>query len=550
MKFKILAALFVPIFLFSCKSALEKMLANGTPEEKEAAAKEFYENKKYFKASPLYKSLLSDYAGSVKVEEMFYYYAMCDYHLKDYYTAAYELKRLVQRFPRSQYAEEASYFAAMSYYHASPIYQLDQEATYRAIEEFQLFLDRYPSSIYQDKVNERVDELNEKLEKKAFEQAFLYFKTEDYNSAIVDLQTVLDEFPDTERRYKIKLLQIESTYKYALQSVENKKIERLEECIERADKFIQQYTGVEAAKTYVKRAEQWSLKSEEAIKSLRYSIPEYYLRKKKFDDAIEQWRNLRKIVPNEEKEAVNLKIVDALFKKAVEAKGGEKIEYFQNYLRTYERLKTVAMIEQEKRQLAFAKKEIKTLPAEIPSDLFAQADYKSARKFAKLYNDTATEPNKDIWNIWYKASYEYAKQLDVSEAKLIYDTLRINAVNNKDSKWIQKADEKLELYPVLLVKKPYRDKEYKKAIFRGKEIIKDKNIVGKEKEEIVYLLIASAYKHAKKGKKFERPARYENVIKLVAQYRNQISDKKLLMEIDKMEEKAKEKLEAFKEKLD
>ena len=550
MKLKILAALFVPLFLFSCKSALEKMLANGTPDEKEEAAKEYYEEKKYFKASPLFKSLLADYAGSVKVEEMFYYYAMCDYHLKDYYTSAYELKRLVQRFPRSQYAEDASYYAAMSYYHASPIYQLDQEATYRAIEEFQLFLDRYPNSSYQAKVNERVDELNEKLETKAFEQAKLYYKTEYYNSAVTDLQTVLDEFPDTDRRFEIKLLQIESTYEYALQSVENKKIERLEECIERADKFIQQYKGNEKAKPYIQEAEEWTLKSESAIKRLRYSIPEYYLRKKKFDDAIDQWKKLKKIVSNEEKEAINLKIVDALYRKAVEAKGGEKITFFKNYLQTYERLKTEEMEKQEKRKLEFAQKEVRTLPAEIPGDLFAQANYKSARAFASMYNDTAAKPNKDIWNIWYKASYEYAKQLDVVDAKEIYDTLRIFAVENGDKRWIQKAEEKIERYPIVLVKKPYRDKEYKKAIFRAKELAKDKNIVGAEKEEIVYLLIASAYKHAKKGKKFERPARYENVLKLIARYRNLVSDEKTLSEIDKMKEKSEKRLEAFKEKLD
>lgn len=551
MKLKHLVLVLSLFSMVACKTAVEKMLATGSPEEKEKAAKEYFEDKKYFKASPLYKSLLSDYSGTAKVEEAFYYYAMCDYHLKAYYTAAYELKRLVQRFPRSQYAEKASYYAAMSYYEASPIYQLDQEPTYKAIEEFQLFLDRYPSSEFKDKVNQKVEELTEKLEKKAFEQANLYFKTEYYKSAIVDFQSVLDEFPDTDRKYEIKLLQIESAYNYALQSVEKKQIKRLEECIDFADKFVAQYKRYDDAKKYLEQAEGWSVKATDMIQKLQYSIPEFYLRKKKYDDAITEWEKLKNGLKSEEKQAINEKIISTKFRRASDANESEQIALFQDYLKTFQKFKTDDLAKKESRNVEYAKRKIIELPAEIPQKLFAQANFEEARAFAKLYIDTAgASTPKDIWKIWYKATYEHGRQLEVAEAKPVFDTLLEVASVQKSEKWIDKAKDKIKPYPILLVKKPYQDKEYKTAIYRAKELVKDPTITSKQKEEIVYLLIASSYKHARKGKKFERPARYESLIKLVDKFKVHVTDTKMLEEINEMKIKAEEKLKAFKEKLD
>ena len=63
----------------SCKSNYDKALKSGTAEVREELAWKYFENKKYFKASPLFKSLLNDYANSPKLEKIFFHYVECIY---------------------------------------------------------------------------------------------------------------------------------------------------------------------------------------------------------------------------------------------------------------------------------------------------------------------------------------------------------------------------------------------------------------------------------------------------------------------------------------
>ena len=74
-------------------------------------------------------------------------------------------------------------------------------------------------------------------------------------------------------------------------------------------------------------------------------------------------------------------------------------------------------------------------------------------------------------------------------------------------------------FPIALVKEPYDKGRYKVAINRAQQELR-KKITKKDKEEIVYLLIASSYKYAKKGKRFERYERYSNALKLLKQNTN------------------------------
>ena len=123
-----------------------------------------YEKQDYYKASDLFKSLIQDKKTGSGIEKMFFYYAMCDYKIGDYGLAAYEFERLVQKFPRGTYTEESQFYIGMSNFKKSPPSYLDQDYTYRAIESFQLFLDKYPQSKRKSEVNQKVDELTRKLE--------------------------------------------------------------------------------------------------------------------------------------------------------------------------------------------------------------------------------------------------------------------------------------------------------------------------------------------------------------------------------------------------
>jgi outer membrane protein assembly factor BamD len=69
---KILSILIV-ITLASC-SKYQKLMKDGTPQEKLDAAKKYYGDKDYLRAQPLLEELLGLYNGRKEREEIYYLY--------------------------------------------------------------------------------------------------------------------------------------------------------------------------------------------------------------------------------------------------------------------------------------------------------------------------------------------------------------------------------------------------------------------------------------------------------------------------------------------
>jgi outer membrane protein assembly factor BamD len=72
-----------------------------------------------------------------------------------------------------------------------------------------------------------MDNLRAKLELKQFEYAKLYYKTENYNSAVVALEQTLQKFPESTFKEEIHYLLVLSNFKLAINSIDEKKMERL-----------------------------------------------------------------------------------------------------------------------------------------------------------------------------------------------------------------------------------------------------------------------------------------------------------------------------------
>ena len=110
----------------------------------------------------------------------------------------------------------------------SPVYSLDQTDTSKAIEKLQAFIDTYPNSEYLGEANSIVKNLNEKLERKVFENAKGYNTISDYKSALVALDNFIINFPGTPYKEKALFYKLESAYSLAINSVPSKMEERLE----------------------------------------------------------------------------------------------------------------------------------------------------------------------------------------------------------------------------------------------------------------------------------------------------------------------------------
>lgn len=219
---------------------------------KHEMAKKYYNDEDYYRALPLFEELVSVYKATDKGENIYYYYAYCHYGLGDYMLAGHHFKNFVQSFPNSELTEDCQFMYANCYYNDSPISSLDQTSTFKAIDAFQLFINLYPKSPKVKDCNEIIDKLRQKLEIKSFQNAKLYYKIGDYKAAMKAMENTLDDYPAIFNRDEILFLILKSHFLFALNSIDEKKSERLKSTINNYYKFIDYNPN----SVYVKEAEQ------------------------------------------------------------------------------------------------------------------------------------------------------------------------------------------------------------------------------------------------------------------------------------------------------
>jgi outer membrane protein assembly factor BamD len=157
--------------------------------------------------------------------------------------AGYHFDNFVRTFPRSTRAEDAQFMNAKCYFLDSSEPSLDQASTKKAIDELQLFINRYPESPKVDECNDLMDRLRFKLETKAFNGAKLYYRLKEYKAAIFALRNTLADFPDTRHREELSFMILRSSYMLADNSIEEKKVERFESTLSECDAFIERFPG-------------------------------------------------------------------------------------------------------------------------------------------------------------------------------------------------------------------------------------------------------------------------------------------------------------------
>ncbi len=251
---KILLSILVAVLVASC-SPYQKLLKSNDYELKYTKALEYYDAKQYLKANTLFEELVSVFRGSDKAEKVIYTYAESLYKLKDYVMAQYYYALLVKDYPGSTMADEAQFKNAYCYYLISPKPRLDQTDTYNAINEFTNYLSIYPSGSHVDESNKLIIELRDKLVYKSYLNAKLYYNLgnymgNNYLSAVIAAQNSMKDFPDTKYREELSFLILDSKYIQAMNSVEEKRMDRLRDCLDEYYSFANEFPE----STYMKKA--------------------------------------------------------------------------------------------------------------------------------------------------------------------------------------------------------------------------------------------------------------------------------------------------------
>ena len=241
MKKYIIMALAALAVLASCKSQYEKLLESTNPDDKYNAAFEFFNKGKYGRAAELFESLSIAVSGQEREDTVLYYWGLSNYRNRDYYTAETNFTSFLESFPRSPFSEEASFLRVDCLYRSTYRWELDQMPTYKAISAMGEFISEHPDSPHVAVCRRMIEDLGVRLDRKAYEDAKLYYHLEDYKAARVALKNVLKDDADNIYREDILYYTAMASYNFAHLSVAEKQKERYLTFIDDYFNFIGEY---------------------------------------------------------------------------------------------------------------------------------------------------------------------------------------------------------------------------------------------------------------------------------------------------------------------
>ena len=228
------------ITIYSCDSYRKASKIKDT-YQKYKKAREYYDKNDFYHASLLFEELVPLVKGDSLDEKVYFYFTYSTYNMGDYSLAGYHFRSYVRNFPQSRHSEECSFMSAYCYYLTSPNYSLDQSDTKNAIIELQGFINEFPTSNRIDSATILITKLRGKLELKYYEIVKQYYQINDYKAAITACNLYVKDYPDSKFVEEINLINIRSNYLLAVNSVEKKKLERLNSAIETYQKFVDLY---------------------------------------------------------------------------------------------------------------------------------------------------------------------------------------------------------------------------------------------------------------------------------------------------------------------
>jgi outer membrane protein assembly factor BamD len=261
----IIIGLSIMLFLGSCAGEFRKIQKSTDWRVKFNAAMDYYEKEEYYKASILFEEVLPIMLGTPEAERAQFHFAYSHYYQGNRLLSAHYFKSFFDTYRRSSLAEEALFMHAFSLYRESPKFNLDQTSTVEAINAMQSFLNIFPYSEYRDQANGIIDEMQAKLEMKAYDKAKQYYRLQNLHAAVVAFDHFQKSFPDSEMVEEAAYLKVDAQYRFAAQSIPSRQRERFMETVKFYEFFIDNFPNSK----YVREAEKIYEQTVNALAGLR-----------------------------------------------------------------------------------------------------------------------------------------------------------------------------------------------------------------------------------------------------------------------------------------
>jgi outer membrane protein assembly factor BamD len=235
------AALLASTLSLGACTGYQKLLKSTNVNEKYEAAIKYYDKGDFFRAGTLLEEMIPLLKGRPEAEKAQFYFANTNFEQRNYVLAAYYFKQFTDTYPNSSYTEQANFLHAKSLFRDSPGFELDQTNTVSALEVIQDFLNRYPTSEYRTETESMSQELQKKLENKAFQSAKLYYALRYNQAAVTALTNFNQQYPASVYSEQADFLRLTAQYAWAKESVEEKQRERYLDAVSIYQHFIDTY---------------------------------------------------------------------------------------------------------------------------------------------------------------------------------------------------------------------------------------------------------------------------------------------------------------------
>jgi outer membrane protein assembly factor BamD len=235
-------ALLLVLSLSSCGGGQESSKPESIQDNVQARfteGKAAFDKEDYQDAIKIFEEIRIQAPTSSIAAEAAYLEGMARFRMETYSAAAVDFRNVRRNYAGTPLAARAQYMVGESYYEMSPRAELDQTYALHALNEYQMFLRDFPKAETSlvDSAQARMKEIRSKLAHKVLLAAELYVKTEEYKSAVIYFERVLDQFYDSEYAPEAQLRLAELAYqrkrneeaKAALQKFEEKYLQAANE---------------------------------------------------------------------------------------------------------------------------------------------------------------------------------------------------------------------------------------------------------------------------------------------------------------------------------
>ena len=264
-----LILLFAIAVIFSSCGEYNKILKSTDRDLKYTYAKKYFEEEKYSRSIALLEELVPYMKGTANAEESLYLLGQSYYNSKDYLSSTQMFTTYYNSYPNGEYAEPALYYAAYGMYLDSPAPELDQTKTYKAISEFQRYIELYPQTERAEQAKQYLFELQEKLALKELMAAKLYLRLgnymgNNYESSVITSREALKDYPYSKYAEEFQMLILRARFELAENSIRRAKAQRYRVVIDEYFNYINSYPEGK----FIKEAEKYYKIAQEIVDKL------------------------------------------------------------------------------------------------------------------------------------------------------------------------------------------------------------------------------------------------------------------------------------------